>query len=53
MDSNPISFWDGKLFGILGSEGPEQDGGAVGGKGSFQEVNCNFGFEQDRDLFLV
>ena len=53
MASNPISFWDGKLFGILGSEGPEQDGGAVGGKGSFQEVNCNFGFEQARDLFLV
>ena len=51
--SNPIAFWDGKLFGILGSEGPEQDGGAVGGKGSFQEVNCNFGFEQAIDLFLV
>ena len=48
MDSNPISFWDGKLFGILGSEGPEQDGGAV-----VQEVNCNFGFEQAIDLFLV
>ena len=42
MASNPISFWDGKLFGILGSEGPEQDGGAAGGKGAFQEVNCNF-----------
>ena len=53
MASNPISFWDGKLFGILGSEGPEQDGGAAGGKGAFQEVNCNFGFEQSRDLFLV
>ena len=54
MDSNPISFWDGKLFGILGSEGPEQDGGAAGGKGAFQEVNCNFGFEQAIDLlFLV
>ena len=54
MASNSIAFWDGKLFGILGSDGTEQDGGAVGGKGSFQEVNCNFGFEQAIDLlFLV
>ena len=53
MASNPISFWDGKLFGILGSEGPEQDGGAAGGKGAFQEVNCNFGFEQDRLIFCL
>ena len=51
MDSNPISFWDGKLFGILGSEGPEQDGGAVGGKGSFQEVNCNFGLNKIETYF--
>ena len=37
----------------MGFNNNKKDGGAAGGKGAFQEVNCNFGFEQDRDLFLV